>query len=159
MPARRRSFNTARNFPSAPAGNIAGRKGSPPPSFSAVLMRWERTALTFVSRVCRANGSLIALIYLLLLAGAGRECSLSKRWPSRLWIVRHGESAGNVARDAAHAAGLADIDISARDVDVPLSPLGQRQSQALGRWFAALPPLPDGDWPATAADLVAAGAK
>ena len=73
------------------------------------------------------------------MAGAGRESSLSKRWPSRLWIVRHGESAGNVARDAAHAAGLADIDISARDVDVPLSPLGQRQSQALGRWFAALP--------------------
>jgi len=65
---------------------------------------------------------------------------LSKRWPSKLWIVRHGESAGNVARDAAHAAGLPDIAISARDVDVPLSPLGQRQSTALGRWFAALPP-------------------
>jgi broad specificity phosphatase PhoE len=65
---------------------------------------------------------------------------LSSRWPSKLWIVRHGESAGNVARDAAHAAGLLDIDIAARDVDVPLSPLGQRQSRALGRWFAALPP-------------------
>jgi broad specificity phosphatase PhoE len=65
---------------------------------------------------------------------------LNKRWPSKLWIVRHGESAGNVARDAAHAAGLPDIAISARDVDVPLSPLGQRQSTALGRWFAALPP-------------------
>ncbi|MBR1272771.1 histidine phosphatase family protein [Bradyrhizobium sp. AUGA SZCCT0222] len=65
---------------------------------------------------------------------------MSKRWPSKLWVVRHGESAGNVARDAAHAAGLPDIDISARDVDVPLSTLGQRQSNALGRWFAALPP-------------------
>lgn len=65
---------------------------------------------------------------------------MSKRWPSKLWIVRHGESAGNVARDAAHAAKLLDIDISDRDVDVPLSPLGQRQSGALGRWFAALPP-------------------
>jgi broad specificity phosphatase PhoE len=64
---------------------------------------------------------------------------LSKRWPSKLWIVRHGESAGNVARDAAHAAGLADIDIASRDVDVPLSPLGELQSRALGRWFAALP--------------------
>ena len=64
---------------------------------------------------------------------------MSKRWPSKLWIVRHGESAGNVARDAAHAARLPDIDISARDVDVPLSHLGQRQSRALGRWFAALP--------------------
>jgi 2,3-bisphosphoglycerate-dependent phosphoglycerate mutase len=65
---------------------------------------------------------------------------LSKRWPSKLWIIRHGESAGNVARDAAHAAGLPDIDISARDVDVPLSALCQRQSEALGHWFAALPP-------------------
>ncbi|MET3839069.1 histidine phosphatase family protein [Bradyrhizobium sp. OAE829] len=65
---------------------------------------------------------------------------MSKRWPSKLWVVRHGESAGNVARDAAHAAGRPDIDISARDVDVPLSALGHRQSRALGRWFAALPP-------------------
>ena len=65
---------------------------------------------------------------------------LSQRWPSKLWIVRHGESAGNVARDAAHAAGLPDIDIQARDVDVPLSSLGERQSTALGRWFASMPP-------------------
>jgi len=63
---------------------------------------------------------------------------LSERWPSKLWVVRHGESAGNVARDAAHAAGLQDIDITERDVDVPLSPLGQRQSRALGRWFEAM---------------------
>ena len=65
---------------------------------------------------------------------------MNQRWPSRLWIVRHGESAGNVARDAAHAAGLPDIDIDARDVDVPLSELGERQSRALGRWFASMPP-------------------
>src|SRR3569833_3983091 len=62
-----------------------------------------------------------------------------QRWPDRLWIVRHGESAGNVARDAAHAAGLGRIDIDHRDVDVPLSSLGEQQSRALGRWFAALP--------------------
>jgi 2,3-bisphosphoglycerate-dependent phosphoglycerate mutase len=62
-----------------------------------------------------------------------------KRWPERLWIVRHGESAGNVARDAAHAAGLAMIDISVRDADVALSPLGEEQATALGRWFAAMP--------------------
>lgn len=61
------------------------------------------------------------------------------RWPSRLWIVRHGESAGNVARDAAHAAGQGDIAIKTRDVDVPLSQLGEQQSKALGRWFAAMP--------------------
>jgi probable phosphoglycerate mutase len=62
-----------------------------------------------------------------------------QRWPTRLWIVRHGESAGNVARDAAHVAGETMIDIQGRDVDVPLSPLGERQAAALGRWFASLP--------------------
>src|SRR4051812_46673677 len=64
---------------------------------------------------------------------------MAHRWPDRLWIIRHGESAGNVARDAAHAAGLARIDIDHRDVDVPLSELGERQSRAVGRWFASLP--------------------
>ena len=64
---------------------------------------------------------------------------MSYRWPERLWIVRHGESAGNVARDAATAAGLPVIDIAGRDVDVPLSAAGERQSDALGRWFAAMP--------------------
>lgn len=64
---------------------------------------------------------------------------MRQRWPARLWIVRHGQSAGNVARDAADAAGLAAIDIQIRDVDVPLSALGQDQAGALGRWFAALP--------------------
>lgn len=64
---------------------------------------------------------------------------MEQRWPTRLWIVRHGQSAGNVARDAADAAGLARIDIADRDMDVPLSDLGHQQAQALGRWFAKLP--------------------
>lgn len=64
---------------------------------------------------------------------------MRSRWPERLWIVRHGESAGNVARDQAHAAGLARIDIADRDVDVPLSGLGEAQSVALGNWFADMP--------------------
>ena len=64
---------------------------------------------------------------------------MSKRWPENLWIVRHGQSAGNVARDAADAAGLELIDIAVRDMDVPLSDLGHEQAEALGRWFAALP--------------------
>jgi broad specificity phosphatase PhoE len=64
---------------------------------------------------------------------------MSKRWPEHLWIVRHGQSSGNVARDAADAAGLSVIDIAERDVDVPLSPLGEQQASALGRWFAAMP--------------------
>ena len=57
-------------------------------------------------------------------------------WPSILWLVRHGESAANIARDSAEAAGLHLIDIAERDVDVPLSRLGERQSCALGEWFA-----------------------
>jgi broad specificity phosphatase PhoE len=60
-------------------------------------------------------------------------------WPRTLWIVRHGQSAGNVARDAAEAAGHPVIDIAERDIDVPLSPLGQQQSSALGEWFGELP--------------------
>ena len=64
---------------------------------------------------------------------------MRQRWPARLWLVRHGQSAGNVARDAATAAGQTMIDLKVRDVDVPLSPLGERQAEALGRWFAALP--------------------
>jgi broad specificity phosphatase PhoE len=62
-----------------------------------------------------------------------------KRWPRALWVVRHGQSAGNVARDAAEAAGLHLIDIAERDMDVPLSPLGRQQAQALGRWLGELP--------------------
>jgi 2,3-bisphosphoglycerate-dependent phosphoglycerate mutase len=64
---------------------------------------------------------------------------MRQRWPERLWIVRHGQSAGNVARDVAQAAGLGTIDIDVRDVDVPLSDLGRKQAEAVGHWFAALP--------------------
>ena len=61
-------------------------------------------------------------------------------WPQTLWLIRHGQSAGNVARDAAEAGGLAVIDLSWRDIDVPLSELGAQQSSAVGDWFAALRP-------------------
>jgi broad specificity phosphatase PhoE len=64
---------------------------------------------------------------------------MKQNWPKQIWIVRHGESAGNVARDAADLAGHARIDISERDVDVPLSELGQQQSEALAVWFGNLP--------------------
>src|SRR3954463_13758991 len=59
--------------------------------------------------------------------------------PAQLWLVRHGESAGNVERDAAEAARRPVIEIAERDVDVPLSPLGASQARALGRWFAEMP--------------------
>ena len=65
---------------------------------------------------------------------------MRQNWPERMWLVRHGQSQGNVARDAADEAGLSMIDIDLRDVDVPLSDLGHQQADAAGRWFAALPP-------------------
>ncbi|MBV9947972.1 MAG: histidine phosphatase family protein [Myxococcales bacterium] len=60
--------------------------------------------------------------------------------PRTLWIVRHGQSAGNVAREQAEARGLQRVELSIRDVDVPLSDLGVEQAVATGRWFGALPP-------------------
>ena len=60
-------------------------------------------------------------------------------WPQQLWVVRHGQSAGNVAREAAEAGGLTTIDIAFRDIDTPLSCLGEQQAIALGRWFGTLP--------------------
>lgn len=59
------------------------------------------------------------------------------RWPSVLWVVHHGQSAGNVARDVADEAGEACIVLKHRDVDVPLSELGRQQAASLGRWFAS----------------------
>jgi ribonuclease H / adenosylcobalamin/alpha-ribazole phosphatase len=68
---------------------------------------------------------------------------MTPRWPSILWVVRHGQSAGNVARDEAHAAGALRIALDHRDVDVPLSELGREQARALGKWFASREERPD----------------
>ncbi|MDB5932559.1 MAG: histidine phosphatase family protein [Polaromonas sp.] len=65
---------------------------------------------------------------------------MTPKLPQILWVIRHGQSAGNVARDAAEAGGLHVIDIATRDIDVPLSGLGRRQSESLGRWFGELAP-------------------
>ncbi len=62
-----------------------------------------------------------------------------QKWPDALWIVRHGQSAGNVARDEAERAAVPLIDIATRDMDTPLSKLGEQQAPALGHWFGALP--------------------
>jgi broad specificity phosphatase PhoE len=64
---------------------------------------------------------------------------MHSNWPDTLWIVRHGQSAGNVARDAAESGGQLVIDLDWRDIDVPLSELGVAQSEALGDWFMKLP--------------------
>ena len=66
-----------------------------------------------------------------------------RSWPDRLWIIRHGESSGNIARGMAQAARLPRIDTLGRDVDVPLSGRGEAQAAALGRWFAGQAERPD----------------
>jgi broad specificity phosphatase PhoE len=62
-----------------------------------------------------------------------------RRGPAALWLVRHGESEGNVAREAAYRDSLEEIGLTTRDADVPLSRLGEEQSRAFGRWLAAQP--------------------
>lgn len=63
--------------------------------------------------------------------------------PRSLWLARHGESAGNVARARAEALGSPFIDVSVRDVDVPLTTLGEHQSAELGRFLFQTCPSSD----------------
>ena len=56
-----------------------------------------------------------------------------------MWLVRHGESEGNVADARAHELGTGRLDLDVRDPDVPLSGTGRAQARALGRWLAARP--------------------
>lgn len=55
---------------------------------------------------------------------------------TRIVLVRHGESIANVAAAQAEAAGEHIIQAGFRDADVPLSPTGEEQAEALGRWIA-----------------------
>jgi broad specificity phosphatase PhoE len=61
-----------------------------------------------------------------------------QKWPQTLWLVRHGQSGGNVAREAAESATPPVIDIATRDMDTPLSTLGMQQAVALGHWFGEM---------------------
>src|SRR4030081_2921086 len=90
-----------------------------------------RFAPTIACHIPAPTGTLLDLIL---------RVTKDQIWPDLLYIVRHGESAGNVAREAALEAGEQRIDLHIRDVDVPLSDLGQGQAIALGNWFGALPP-------------------
>jgi probable phosphoglycerate mutase len=62
-----------------------------------------------------------------------------EKWPETLSILRHGQSAGNVARDLAESKSSDVIEIDFRDVDVRLSDLGHRQAHAVGEWLAQQP--------------------
>ena len=59
--------------------------------------------------------------------------------PVALTLLRHGESVGNLARQHAYATSAEIIDVEGRDADVPLSQLGERQAEAVGRWLGAQP--------------------
>lgn len=65
---------------------------------------------------------------------------------TELWLVRHGESVGNVAATRAQREGLEVIPLDLRDADVPLSPVGRRQARALGEWMAVHPEQIDAFW-------------
>ncbi|MFS0732583.1 histidine phosphatase family protein [Microbacterium sp. 1P10UB] len=54
---------------------------------------------------------------------------------TELWLVRHGESIGNVRASHAEREGLETIDLEDRDADVPLSEVGEEQARALGAWL------------------------
>jgi broad specificity phosphatase PhoE len=58
--------------------------------------------------------------------------------PEALWLVRHGQSRGNVANDEAATNGAELLDLE-RDADVALSDLGAEQARAVGEWLADLP--------------------
>jgi 2,3-bisphosphoglycerate-dependent phosphoglycerate mutase len=58
---------------------------------------------------------------------------------SELWLLRHGQSLGNVANDRARRQAVDRLDIADRDMDVPLSELGRHQAAAFGRWLRTLP--------------------
>lgn len=67
---------------------------------------------------------------------------------SEIVLVRHGQSLGNVAAEAAYRDKAERIDVPARDPDVHLSDTGVEQAQALGAWLASLPTdqRPDAVW-------------
>jgi broad specificity phosphatase PhoE len=56
---------------------------------------------------------------------------------AELILVRHGESAGNVAREEAERSGADVIPVEARDADVPLTAVGARQADLLGHFLRA----------------------
>ncbi len=68
-----------------------------------------------------------------------RTNGIGPREVAQLWLLRHGQSEGNVVRDAAEGSDLEVLDIADRDMDVPLSQLGHAQAVAFGRWLRSQP--------------------
>ncbi len=68
--------------------------------------------------------------------------SNSDNLPKVLWLIRHGESVGNIARHEAEKCSAKIIETPSREPDVELSPNGIEQSKTLGNWFAQQTDLP-----------------
>jgi broad specificity phosphatase PhoE len=58
---------------------------------------------------------------------------------SELILIRHGQSAANVAFPEADGAGRLESGLTGRDTDVELTDVGVDQAKAIGHWLAALP--------------------
>ena len=54
---------------------------------------------------------------------------------TELLLVRHGESAGNVAQSRAEASSVEVLDVEWRDADAALTARGREQAEALGHWL------------------------
>jgi broad specificity phosphatase PhoE len=59
---------------------------------------------------------------------------------AELILIRHGQSAANVAFPEANRAGRLESGLVGPDTDVELTETGVAQAEAVGRWLAALPP-------------------
>lgn len=58
---------------------------------------------------------------------------------AELILIRHGQSAANVAFPRADGQDLLESGLTGRDTDVELTALGVEQARAVGRWLAGLP--------------------
>ena len=67
----------------------------------------------------------------------GSEKSMEQKWPSSLVVLRHGESARNVAKDIAKAAGKHSFDLGLRDLETPLTKRGHEQARETGRYLSS----------------------
>jgi broad specificity phosphatase PhoE len=65
------------------------------------------------------------------------------RWtdgPQAITVVRHGQSVGNQADDAAREAHAEQLDLTERDADVELSTTGREQADAVAAWMGQSDP-------------------
>jgi 2,3-bisphosphoglycerate-dependent phosphoglycerate mutase len=59
-----------------------------------------------------------------------------QKWPDCVVIVRHGESARNLARSEAKTIGKGTFGTGLRDVDTPLTPRGSFQAKDTGQYLS-----------------------